>query len=78
MTLGQIFNIDKNVIQVDNNKNIKLLSQNLINIALEASQSIKETKKHDLILEIAISHLKDRLSFVTFFDLYLIIDATKI
>lgn len=34
--LAWVFDIDENIIQIDNNKDIQLFDQNLINIALEA------------------------------------------
>ena len=40
VTSNYILDIDKDIIQINNNKNIKLLSQNLINITLEACRSI--------------------------------------
>ena len=40
MTLAFIFGVNKYIIQVNNNKNIEFLGQNLIDIALEAGQSV--------------------------------------
>ena len=40
VTLSLIFSIDKDVIQIYNDKNIKLFCQDLIDITLEASRSI--------------------------------------
>ena len=40
MALTQIFNIDKNVILINNDKDVKLFGQDLIDITLEARQSI--------------------------------------
>ena len=40
MTLAWILGIDKDIIQINNNKDIKLLSQDYINITLKARQSI--------------------------------------
>ena len=36
MTLAWILNIDKDIIQINNNKNVKLFSQNIIDITLKA------------------------------------------
>ena len=41
MTLAQIFDINKDIIQINNNKNIKLLGQDFIDITLEACRYIK-------------------------------------
>ena len=40
MALTFIFSLNEDVIQIINNENIELLGQNLIDVALEASQSI--------------------------------------
>ena len=40
VTLVFIFGINEDVIQINNNKNIELFSQKLIDVALEASQSV--------------------------------------
>lgn len=41
MLLIEIFDIDKNVIQLNDNKNNKFLGQYVINITLEACQNNK-------------------------------------
>lgn len=73
MWLNWFFGIYKKVNQVKNNKNIKFLSQDLFNIALEANYSIKKVKKYYLIFEITISSLEDCFSYITIFYPYLII-----
>ena len=40
VTLTLILSVDEDVIQIHNNKNIKLLCQDLVDIALEAGQSV--------------------------------------
>ena len=41
VTLAQIFDIDENVIQVNDNKDLELLGQDLIDITLEACRYIE-------------------------------------
>ena len=41
MTPSLIFSVDENIIQTYNNKDIKLFYQDLIDISLEAGQSIQ-------------------------------------
>ena len=41
IALAWIFDIDKNVIQINNNKDVQFFNQNLIDITLEARQSIE-------------------------------------
>lgn len=51
---------------MNNNKNVKLLSQKFININLKAHQQVKKIKKHHLILKIIILSLKNRFLFIIF------------
>lgn len=44
MWLSCIFYIDKNIIQIINNKNTKLLYYNFIDITLKATQDIDKVK----------------------------------
>ena len=41
VTLPLIYSIDKNVIQINDEKDIKLFCQDLINIALDVGQNIR-------------------------------------
>ena len=76
--LARIFNIDQDIIQIHYNKNIKLFSKDLVNIALKISQCIRKTKEYDLILKVTISNTKDRFSLITFLNSYLVIGTSKI
>ncbi len=78
MAFSLIFDIDENVVQVYNNKNIELFCQNLVDIALESGWYIDQVKRHYLVLEIAITGLKSHLQFITFLNLHLIISISKI
>lgn len=74
MWLKWDFQIDKNIVQINYNKNIWLFSQNLINITLEIDQNIKKSKKHYLILKMNILSLKNYLLFIAFFYSYLMVN----
>ena len=41
MTLGRIFDIGKNIIQINNKKNVKFFGQNLVDGTLETYQYIE-------------------------------------
>ena len=41
MNLVWIFNINKNIIQINNDKDVKFFSQDFINIILKAYQNIR-------------------------------------
>ena len=68
VSLAGIFSIDQDVVQVYNDKDIELLGQDLIDVTLKDSRSVRETKGHDLILKVAISSSKNHFSLVTFSD----------
>ena len=78
MALSFIFSIDKNFIQIYNNKNIKLFCQNFIDITLKTCQSVSQPEKYYLILEIIISSQESYFSFIFFINAYLIISIHKV
>ena len=67
VSLAWVLSIDKDVIEVNNDKDINFLSQDLINIALKAGRCIKQPKRYYLILKVAVSSPKSCLSFIAFF-----------
>ena len=73
-----VFDIDQNIIQIYNNKNIKFFYKNLVNISLKRSQHIRLTKKYDLILLMSILCLENYFVFITFPSFYLIIDICQV
>ena len=76
--LAWILGVDQYIIQVYNNKDIQLFSQNLINIFLKGSQNIRKAKKHDLVFEISILDPESCFLFIIFTNFYLIIGISKI
>ena len=73
MGLAKVFDIDQDIVQIYNNKDIKLLSKDFIDIALKGGRSIKKSEKHDLILKMAVLDLKSCLPFIAFMDSYLMV-----
>lgn len=61
-----IFDIDQNIVQMYNGKNVKLFYMNLIDIILEIGWYVGKSKKYDLILELVIPDLKNGFLFITF------------
>ena len=78
MWLVGIFGIDQNVIQIYYNKNIKLFSKNLVDIALKTGRSIEKSESHNLVLEVAVLDTKDRFLFITFLYPHLMISTSAI
>ena len=68
-----IFSINKDVIKIHNNKNIKFFYQDLVDVALKCGWYISQAKKYDLILEIAISGLANHFLFIVFLNFYVMI-----
>lgn len=61
---------NQNIIPINNDKYIKFLGQNIIDITLKADQSIKKVEKYYLILKLFILSQKNRLLFIAFFTLF--------
>ena len=67
------FGINEDVIGVHYHKNVEFFCHDLINVVLERSQYISQSKKHHLVFKIAIVALKGHLLFIAFSNPYLII-----
>lgn len=70
MGWAKVFGINQDVIQIHNDKNIKFLDKDLINVALKDGRGIGKSKKNDLILQIAVLGLEDYFPFGTFTNSY--------
>lgn len=85
MWLTAVFEINQDIIQILYNKNIeffekniKLFSNNMIDLALKTSQSIQQAKKYYLIVKVFISHSKNNFLFTVLSNFYLMIGIYKI
>ena len=78
MLFAFAFDVDEDVIEVYYHKNVKFFCQNLINIALKRGQCIDQSKKHHLVLEIAIAVSESCFLFIAFSDSHLMIDIGQI
>ena len=65
--LAWIFSINKNIIWINNDKNIKLFGQDLIDIILKTGRYVGKPKKYYLVLKVAILSLEGRLPFIALF-----------
>ncbi len=65
-------------VQVYNNKNIKLFYQDLVDISLKCGWCNSQSKKHYLVLEIAIAGFKSCFLILIFSNLYLIISIDEV
>ncbi len=78
MLFSLTFIIDTTIVEVYNNKNVELLRQNLVDVALKSGWYIGQAKRHDLILEVVILSLEGHILFIIFSDLYSIIGIDSI
>lgn len=78
MQLASFFNINQDIIQIKNNKDIKLFSKNIVNVSLEASWNVRQTKKHHLIFKVTIPNVKCCLLLITFLNFYLMISISQV
>ncbi len=72
-----ILNINKDVIQIYNNKDIELLYQDLIGISLDYNRCISQSKRYYLVLEMTIAGFESCFSFIPFLNPHLMIDIHK-
>lgn len=70
--------MNQNVIQIDYDKDVNFFDKDLIDITLKTGQTVKESKKHDPILEIAVPNTKGSLLFVIFLNLYLMVGIGQV
>ena len=78
MDLALIFDINQDVIQINNDENMKLLGHNLIDIFLKAGRCVRKSKKNYLIFEVALSCSEGGFSVIAFFYPYLVVATSQI
>ena len=78
MFLALVLGVDEHVIEVHYHENIELLCQNLGHIILERGRCIGQSKRYDLVLEVAIAGPESRLLFVAFSDLHSIVGIGQV
>ncbi len=78
MLFAFVLGVDEDVIEVYYDKNVKLLYQDLVDVALECCWCIGQSKMHHLVLEMAIAGPEGCLPFVSFPNLHSIVDISQI
>lgn len=66
MIVPDIISVNQDIVQINNYKDIKLLSWDFVNIALEAYWYIYPTERHYMVLKVAVLHPKSRFPFIFF------------
>ncbi len=78
MWLASVLNIDQNIIQINSNKDIKLLSNNLVDIVLKTGWRIGKARKYNLVFEVVVLGIKNYLPLVTFSNSHLMIGTSQV
>ncbi len=78
MLFAFVLDVDEDIIKIHYNKNVELLCQDLVDVALECGWCVGQSKKHHLVLEMAIAGLEGRLSFVSFLNPYSMVGIGQI
>lgn len=74
----RVFSIDQNIIQIHDDKNVKLFGKNFINIALEASWSIWKIERLNLVLKITIWGPENSFLFFAFSNSHLLVGTSQV
>ena len=78
MFLIDFGHVNQDVIEVNNDENIKLFDQDFVDISLEATGGIEKTERNNLILEIAVLHLEGCFPLVALLNFYLMISVCQV
>ena len=73
-----VFDVDKNVIEIQYYKNIELFCQDLDDIALERSRCVGQSKKYHLLLTMVIAGPEGRFLFIAFLNPHSIVGICQI
>ena len=57
---------NKNIVKVDYTKDVNVATKRTVDIGLEGSRGISQTKGHHKVFEVAVSRTKGRLPLVSF------------
>ncbi len=70
--------VDEDVIEVHYHENVKLLCQDLVDIALESGRCVGQCKRHHLVLEMAITGPEGRFPLIAFPDPHSMVGISQI
>ena len=73
-----VFSIDEDIIEVYYHKNVELLCQDLIDIVLKRGRYVDQSKRHYLILKLAIVDSENCFPFIAFSDSHLIVSISQV
>ncbi len=68
MLFALALSVDEDVIEIHYHENVELLGQDLVDVALKCGRCVGQSKRHYLVLEMAIAGPEGRLAFIAFPD----------
>ena len=78
VSLAWVLGVDENVIEVNNDKDIKFLDQDLVIVTLETGRGVRQLKRHYLVLEVVVSSLESCLLFIALFYLHPMVSTCEV
>ncbi len=72
------FTIDKDIVEIDDIKDIEIFSKYVINKYLEGYRGVSEFERYNIIFEVSISGLERGFLFFAFLNTYKVIYSSKI
>ena len=78
VSLAWVLGVDEDVIEVNNDKDIKFLDKDLVNGALEAGRGVGQPKRHYLVLDVAVSSPESRFLFIALFYPHPIVNTCEV
>ena len=78
ITFSFVLSIDEDIIQIHNDKDIKLFCKDFIDIVLECCQNIGQSKRYYLILEVIVSGPESSFLLILFTNSYMVIGTDEI
>ena len=78
VSISVIIGIDEDVVQIYDNKDIKLFSKNLVDVSLEAGWRVGEIERHHLILEVTVLGSECDFLLVFFADSHSMVDTGEV
>ncbi len=68
MLFALALSVDENIIEIYYYEDVELLGQDLVDVTLKRGRCIDQSKRYDLVLEMAVAGPEGRLLFVAFPD----------
>ncbi len=78
MLFALVLSVDEDVIEIHYYKDVELLGQDLVDIALKRGRCVGQFERHNLVLKMAVAGPESRLPFVAFPDPHLMVDVGQI